>query len=78
MTSWYLVETVTLSIVLPKYYRSYFCKSTSNLGYARAGTKSTSEDPPVRSLRSIPVYLLLINLPYGIVTALAAKAIVGK
>jgi hypothetical protein len=50
----------------------------SNLGYARAGTKSTSEDPPVRSLRSIPVYLLLINLPYGIITALAAKAIIGK
>ena len=24
------------------------------------------------------VYLLLVNLPYGIITALAAKAIIGK
>ena len=24
------------------------------------------------------VYLLLVNLPYGIVTALAARAIIGK
>src|SRR5438034_1255620 len=35
MTSWYLVESVALSIVLPEYYRSYFRKSTSILGYAR-------------------------------------------
>jgi hypothetical protein len=25
-----------------------------------------------------PVYLLLVNLPYGIITAVAAKAIIGK
>lgn len=42
-TSWNLVDSVTVSIVLPKYYRSYFCKSMSIFGYSEWGGNSTRE-----------------------------------